>query len=51
MTVEEFRNAVAKTGRNANGEIADQLVEMAKAIGEKETLILLGFMDAMMGKC
>jgi len=29
MTVEEFRNAVAKTGRN----------------------ILLGFMDAMMGRC
>ena len=51
MTVEEFRNAVAKTGRKKDSEITRQLVEIAKIIGEKETLILLGFMDAMMGRC
>jgi len=50
MREEELRNAIAKTGRNANGEIANQLVEMAKAIGEKQTLVLLGFIDAMMGR-
>lgn len=51
MREEEFRKAIAKTGRNANGEIADQLVQMAKTIGERETLVLIGFIDAMMGRC
>jgi len=50
MKEEELRNVIAKTGRKRNGEIADQLVEMARVIGEEQTLILLGFMDAMMGR-
>jgi len=50
MKEEELRNAIAKTGRKRNGEIADQLVEMAKVIGEKETLIAIGFIDAMMSR-
>ncbi|MDI6810843.1 MAG: hypothetical protein QMD80_04095 [archaeon] len=51
MTEEEFRDIIAKTGRKRNGEMADQLVEMSKVIGQAETLKALGFMDAMMGRC
>jgi len=48
MREEEFREFI--TSLKGNGEITKQIVEMAKVIGQAETLIAIGFIDAMMGR-
>ena len=48
MEEEEFREFI--TNLKGNSEITEQIIEMARAIGQAETLIAIGFADAMMGR-